>query len=91
MIIEENLPLATTEDLQELLIHMEHVYQCHKQLRESYSNLHPMTKLIVDNFSFEEGKVKSHIGELIETLGHGVSTYSRDVELIKEELERRYA
>ena len=89
MLIEDNLPLATNEELQELLVHIKVLYECHKQLREHYSKLHPMTKFIMDNFTIEAGTVTSHIGSLIETLGHGVSNYSRDMELIKEELERR--
>ncbi len=67
MNVEENLHLATTEELNEMLSHLQDIYE----MRDSYKALHPATKFMVGTFI------------------SSISTYSRDVELIREELRRR--
>ncbi len=86
MINEDNLHLATNDQLKELLGGLLKVHDAYIKLRENYCNINPGLKIMFDMFRDPETTTTE---EFVQSIHASIERYTKDIEIIRTELEAR--
>lgn len=86
MINEDNLHLATNDQLKELLSGLLKVHDAYIKIRENYCNINHGLKIMIDMFRKPETITTE---EFVQSIHVSIERCTKDIEIIRKELEAR--